>query len=79
MDIELQQKFKRLSKELPLRPRERIAIEYRWGLTDGNTHTLEETGRLLSVTRERIRQMEAKVFEIMRQYEKEEAKINQPT
>ena len=38
--------------------RERKIIEYRWGLDDGASHTLEETGKLFGVTRERIRQIE---------------------
>ena len=51
--------------------KERKVVEYRHGLTDSVTHTLEETGKLFGVTRERIRQIEAKVFEKIRQYEKE--------
>lgn len=37
-------------------------FEFRWGLLDGTTHTLEECGEKLNVTRERIRQMEARVL-----------------
>lgn len=42
-------------------------LRYRFGLEDGKTHTLEETGKLFGVTRERIRQMEAKGLDIIRQ------------
>ena len=70
MDIELQTKLKKNIDNLEATPREKLAMTYRWGLEDNLTHTLEETGRLLSVTRERIRQIEAKVLEKLRQYEK---------
>ena len=48
---------------LQLSPREQKILEMRFGLTDGVTHTLEEVGREFSVTRERIRQIEAKSLE----------------
>ncbi len=38
----------------------------RYGLPDGKTKTLEEVGKMYGVTRERIRQIEAKVLEIIR-------------
>jgi len=38
----------------------------RFGLDDGTEHTLEEVGRAFSVTRERIRQIEAKVLRKLR-------------
>lgn len=38
----------------------------RFGLKDGQTHTLDETAKKFYVTRERIRQMEAKALEIIR-------------
>ncbi|MCY2989710.1 MAG: sigma-70 family RNA polymerase sigma factor [Planctomycetota bacterium] len=40
--------------------REREILRLRFGLADGKTHTLEEVGQIFSVTRERIRQIEAK-------------------
>lgn len=41
-----------------LSPREREVLTLRYGLSDGGTHTLEEAGRILGVTRERVRQIE---------------------
>jgi RNA polymerase primary sigma factor len=49
-----------------LNPREQKILEMRFGLTDGVTHTLEEVGREFDVTRERIRQIEAKALEKIR-------------
>ena len=46
-----------------LSPREQKILEMRFGLKDGVTHTLEEVGREFDVTRERIRQIEAKALE----------------
>jgi RNA polymerase primary sigma factor len=48
---------------LELSPREQKILEMRFGLTDGVSHTLEEVGREFDVTRERIRQIEAKALE----------------
>ena len=45
-----------------LTPREAKVIEMRFGLGDGNEHTLEEVGQEFQVTRERIRQIEAKAL-----------------
>lgn len=53
-----------------LSPKERKILEMRHGLTDGITHTLEEVGREFGVTRERIRQIEAKAHEKIRVHEK---------
>jgi len=47
-------------KDLP--PREQKILEMRFGLTDGVSHTLEEVGQEFGVTRERIRQIEAKAL-----------------
>lgn len=53
-----------------LNPKERKILEMRYGLTDGIQHTLERVGEEFGVTRERIRQIEAKVHEKLRQHEK---------
>ena len=53
-----------------LNPKERKILEMRYGLIDGIQHTLERVGEEFGVTRERIRQIEAKVHEKLRQHEK---------
>ncbi len=53
-----------------LTPRERKILDMRFGLTNGITHTLEEVGKEFGVTRERIRQIEAKALEKVRAHEK---------
>lgn len=53
-----------------LNPKERKILEMRYGLLDGIQHTLERVGEEFNVTRERIRQIEAKVHEKLRQHEK---------
>jgi RNA polymerase primary sigma factor len=49
-----------------LSPREQLVIEMRFGLRDGNTSTLEEVGSAVGLTRERIRQIEAKALAKLR-------------
>jgi RNA polymerase primary sigma factor len=49
-----------------LAPRERKVLELRSGLEDGRSRTLEEVGREFHVTRERIRQIEAKALRKLR-------------
>jgi RNA polymerase primary sigma factor len=49
-----------------LNARERRILELRYGLTDGDAHTLEELGQEYNVTRERIRQIEAKALRKLR-------------
>lgn len=49
-----------------LSEREREVLEMRFGLQDGQDHTLEEVGKHLGVTRERIRQIEAKALRKLR-------------
>ncbi len=59
---------KEILSDLP--PKERKILEMRHGLVDGVTHTLEEVGREFGVTRERIRQIEAKAHEKIRHHDK---------
>jgi RNA polymerase primary sigma factor len=54
----LRDKIEHLLKTLTYREREIVRLRY--GLTDGYTYTLEEVGRIFKVTRERVRQIEAK-------------------
>ncbi len=51
-----------------LTPREQKILKIRFGLEDGITHTLEEVGQEFGVTRERIRQIEAKALEKIRDH-----------
>ena len=64
LEYTMQEKFKeeldKLLKEL--HPREEQVMRLRYGLEDGRVHTLEEVGKLFNVTRERIRQIEAKAI-----------------
>jgi len=53
-----------------LTPREQKILEMRFGLIDGMNHTLEEVGKEFDVTRERIRQIEAKALEKIREHHK---------
>jgi RNA polymerase primary sigma factor len=53
-----------------LSPKEREILKLRHGLEDGIYHTLEEVGKKFGVTRERIRQIEAKALERIRSHEK---------
>jgi len=52
-----------------LSPREQKILEMRFGLIDGVAHTLEEVGQEFEVTRERIRQIEAKALERIRKHD----------
>ena len=49
-----------------LSPREGRVLQLRFGLKDGKSHTLEEVGKKFGVTRERIRQIEAKALRKLR-------------
>jgi RNA polymerase primary sigma factor len=53
-----------------LSPKERKILEMRHGLLDGIYHTLEEVGKEFGVTRERIRQIEAKALEKIRTHDR---------
>ncbi len=61
----MRQEVLNLLKELP--ERERRVLELRFGLVDGVVRTLEEVGREFNVTRERIRQIEAKALNHLRE------------
>ncbi|TRZ77727.1 sigma-70 family RNA polymerase sigma factor [bacterium] len=54
---------------ITLSPREQKILKMRFGLDDGVTHTLEEIGREFGVTRERIRQIEAKALDRIRDHQ----------
>ena len=64
--IELDQQMEELLKELT--DREANIIRYRYGLSDGRAHTLEETGKRFRLTRERIRQIEKDVMRRLRSF-----------
>ncbi|MDP3727325.1 MAG: sigma-70 family RNA polymerase sigma factor [bacterium] len=49
-----------------LKPREKRVLRLRFGLNDGDEHTLEQVGQQMAVTRERIRQIEAKALHKLR-------------
>ena len=49
-----------------LTPREEMVLRLRFGLEDGRARTLEEVGKEFNVTRERIRQIEAKALRKLR-------------
>ena len=53
---------------IDLTPRERKILAMRFGLDAGTVHTLEEVGEEFKVTRERIRQIEAKALEKIREH-----------
>ncbi len=52
-----------------LSPKERNIISLRYGLEDGVIHTLEEIGKIYGITRERVRQIEIKALEKLRDHE----------
>lgn len=51
-----------------LSEREQVVIDLRFGLSDGNGHTLDEIGRIFNVTREHIRQIEINAIEKLKQF-----------
>jgi len=59
--------------------REREVLELRFGLEDGQVHTLDEVGRKYSLTRERIRQIESAAFHKLRKLRRPRAKVEAPT
>jgi RNA polymerase primary sigma factor len=64
INLNLKEKMASMLKTLTLR--EEKIIRMRFGLDDGNDHTLEEVGQMFAVTRERIRQIEAKALRKLR-------------
>jgi len=62
----LKERLKNIMTDLA--PREQKILDMRFGLADGVTHTLEEVGKEFGVTRERIRQIEAKALEKIRDH-----------
>jgi len=64
----LKEKIKEIIVDLV--PREQKILQMRFGLEDGITHTLEEVGKEFNVTRERIRQIEAKALNKIKDHEK---------
>jgi RNA polymerase primary sigma factor len=69
VQFELDQQMEELMRELT--DREAGIIKYRYGLLDGKAHTLEETGREFSLTRERIRQIEKSVLKRLSEFARE--------
>ena len=67
----LRDEIKEILKDLS--PREQKILTMRFGLEDGITHTLEEVGKEFGVTRERIRQIEAKALERIRLHKQSRA------
>lgn len=63
----LREQLKRAIQDLS--PKERRVISLRYGLEDGVMHTLEEIGKLYGITRERVRQIEIKALEKLRDHE----------
>ena len=65
--ILLRERLQEILKDLT--PREQKILAMRFGLDDGITHTLEEVGNEFNVTRERIRQIEAKALDRIREHQ----------
>lgn len=76
VQFELNQEMEELMKELS--ERESKIVRFRYGLTDGRAHTLEETGRQFNLTRERIRQIEKDVMRKLGNYVKEHTEDFRP-
>ena len=65
INVNLKERTERVLRTLS--PREEKVLRMRFGMDDGSEHTLEEVGRCFDVTRERIRQIEAKALRKLRQ------------
>ncbi len=66
MNMELRQKLFEAMEGCNLSPREKTVIILRFGLDTGVSRTLEEVGRIFNITRERVRQIEAKALRKLR-------------
>jgi RNA polymerase primary sigma factor len=64
ISVNLKERAERVLRTLS--PREERVLRMRFGMDDGSEHTLEEVGRCFAVTRERIRQIEAKALRKLR-------------
>jgi RNA polymerase primary sigma factor len=64
INLSLREQTERVLKTLT--PREEMVLKMRFGMGDGTEHTLEEVGQCFAVTRERIRQIEAKALRKLR-------------
>jgi len=64
INVNLQERTARVLRTLS--PREEKILRMRFGMDDGSEHTLEEVGQMFAVTRERIRQIEAKALRKLR-------------
>jgi RNA polymerase primary sigma factor len=64
-NILLREHLENAIRKLP--PREALVLRLRFGLSDGKRHTLQETGDKMGVSRERIRQIEGKALQRLRQ------------
>ena len=66
----------RVRKELEaLTAREQQVLRLRYGIYDGHPRTLEEVGKVFNVTRERIRQIEAKALRKLRNISKSQKRL----
>ncbi|MFO7974667.1 MAG: RNA polymerase sigma factor RpoD/SigA [Candidatus Hydrogenedentota bacterium] len=74
--IQVDQQLEELMDQLT--GREAEIMRYRYGLTDGEAHTLEETGKEFGLTRERIRQIEKDVMRRLRVFVAEHAEDFKP-
>ncbi len=72
-DIEKEQDLEFLINLLP--ETEAKIIRYRYGLVDGRPYTLAETGKMLNMTRERVRQLERLALRFLRQYVEEHKEL----
>jgi RNA polymerase primary sigma factor len=58
-----------------LNEREALILKLRYGLADGQQHTLEEVGKHLGITRERVRQLESRAMRKLKYFEKRSQKL----